>query len=200
MKNTKGFTPLQILKDSLLVVCKLRSKNSDRLIDCHRKFVTGFTLIELVMIIVILGILALASMPKTTAEPRVKLEAACQKIALDLRYSQEMALAQQVRFGISFDPAAETYFAYRVNVGTKARDPQTRNNFDVSFANLSEFKGIDIASTNFSNKMEFDSTGAPYDGSGVILSSQGIVTLQTTDGAYSRTVRIEAKTGKVNIQ
>ncbi len=160
----------------------------------------GFTLIELVMIIVILGIVALASMPKTTAEPRVRLEAACQRIALDLRYVQAMSLAQQVRFGISFDPAAETYFAYRVNVGTKAMDPQTRNSFDVSFTALNEFKGIDITSTSFSNKMEFDSTGAPYDGSGVILSSQGIITIQATLGAYSRTVRIEAKTGKVSIQ
>jgi len=160
----------------------------------------GFTLIELVMIIVILGILALAVMPKTTAEPRVKLEAACQRIALDLRYVQAMSLAQQVRFGISFDPATETYFAYRINVGTKAIDPQTRNNFDVSFTTLNEFKGMDIASTSFSNKMEFDSIGAPYDGSGVILSSQGIITIQTTGGAYSRTVRIEPKTGKVSVQ
>lgn len=164
------------------------------------KNLKGVTLIELIMMILILGILALAIMPKTTAEPRVRLEAACQKIALDLRYVQSMSLAQQVRFGISFDPATETYFAYRVNVGTKARDPQTRNDFDVSFVTLNEFKGIDIASTNFSNKMEFDSTGAPYDGSGVILSSQGIVTIQTAGGVYSRTVRIEAKTGKVSIQ
>lgn len=160
----------------------------------------GFTLIELVMMIVILGILALASIPKTAAEPRLKLEAACQKIALDLRYAQGMSLAQQVRFGVSFDPAAEAYFVYRVNTGTKAIDPQTRNNFDVSFVTLNEFKGIDIASTNFSNIMEFDSTGAPYDGSGVILSSQGIITIQASGGAYSRTVRIEAKTGKVSVQ
>jgi hypothetical protein len=111
-----------------------------------------------------------------------------------------MALAQQVRFGISFDIANEAYFAYRVSVATKARDPQTRNNFDVSFVTLNEFKGIDIASTNFSNKVEFDSTGAPYDGNGVILSSQGVITLQAQAGAYSRTVRIEAKTGKVSVQ
>jgi prepilin-type N-terminal cleavage/methylation domain-containing protein len=160
----------------------------------------GFTLIELVMILVIAGIVALAAMPKTAAGSRIKLEAACQKIAYDLRYSQEMAMAQQVRFGISFDPVNEAYFVYRVTVATKAKDPQTRNNFDVSFANLSEFKGINIASTNFSNKTEFDSTGAPYDGNAVILSSQGIITLQTTDGAYSRTVRIEPKTGKVSVQ
>ena len=160
----------------------------------------GFTLIELVMIIAILGILAVALMPKTTAEPRVRLEAECKKIALDLRYAQEMALAQQVRFGISFDTANEAYFVYRVNIATKARDPQTRNNFDVSFSQLNEFKGIDISSTNFSNKVEFDSTGAPYDGNGVILSSQGVINLQTVGGAYSRTVRIEPKTGKVSIQ
>ena len=152
------------------------------------------------MMIVILGIVALAVMPKTTAEPRVRLEAACQKIALDLRFAQEMSLAQQVRFGVSFDPAAETYFVYRVSVGTKAKDPQTRNDFDVSFTTLNEFKGMDIASTNFSNKMEFDSTGAPYDGNGVILSSQGIITIQAAGGAYSRTVKIESKTGKVSVQ
>ena len=111
-----------------------------------------------------------------------------------------MSLAQQVRFGISFDIANEAYFVYRVNVSTKAMDPQTRNDFDISFNQLNEFKGIDIVSTSFSDKVEFDSTGAPYDGNAVILSSQGIITLQTTDGAYSRTVRVEPKTGKVSIQ
>ncbi|PJC47001.1 MAG: hypothetical protein CO035_07975 [Candidatus Omnitrophica bacterium CG_4_9_14_0_2_um_filter_42_8] len=164
------------------------------------KNLKGVTLIELIMMILILGILALAIMPKTTAEPRLRLEAACQRIALDLRYAQEMSLAQQVKFGASFDPAAEAYFVYRVSVETKAVDPQTRNDFDVSFTALNEFKGMDIAGTNFSNKIEFDSTGAPYDGSGIILSSQGVITIQAAGGAYSRTVRIEPKTGKVSIQ
>ena len=161
---------------------------------------SGFTLIELVMIIVILGILALTAVPKATTTSSIRLQAACQKIASDLRYAQEMSMAQQVRFGISFDPVNESYFVYRVNIATKVIDPQTRNDFDISFIQLNEFKGIDIASTNFSNKMEFDSIGAPYDGNGVILSSQGIITLQTAGGAYSKTVRIESKTGKVSVQ
>jgi len=160
----------------------------------------GFTLIELVMIIVILSILVLTAVPNATTTSSIKLQAACQRIASDLRYAQEMSMAQQVRFGISFDPVNEAYFVYRVNIATKTIDPQTRNNFDISFTQLNEFKGIDIASTNFSNKMEFDSIGAPYDASGVILSSQGVITLQTTDGAYSKTVRIEPSTGKVNMQ
>jgi len=160
----------------------------------------GFTLIELVMLVVILGIIAMVIIPKAAVESRIRLEAACQKIALDLRYSQGMSLAEQVRFGISFDPANEAYFVYRVNAGTKAKNPQTRNDFDISFGQLNEFKGIDISGTNFNDKIEFDSAGAPYDGNSVILSSQGIVTLQTTGGTYSRTVRIEPKTGKVSVQ
>ncbi|MCX5693461.1 MAG: prepilin-type N-terminal cleavage/methylation domain-containing protein [Candidatus Omnitrophica bacterium] len=160
----------------------------------------GFTLTELVMLIVIIGIVALVAMPKASTGSAVRLEAACQKIASDLRYAQEMSLAQQVRLGISFDPVNEAYFVYRVNVGTVASDPQTRNNFNVSFVTLNEFKGIDIASTSFNNKVEFDSVGAPYDGNGVILSSQGVITLQAQGGVYSRTVRIEAKTGKVSVQ
>ena len=160
----------------------------------------GFTLIELVMIIVILAILALTVMPKATTASSVRLGAACQKIASDLRYTQEMSMAQQVRFGVSFDTGNEAYFVYRVSTATKAIDPQTRNNFDVSFVTLNEFKGIDIVSTSFSNKMEFDSSGVPYDGNGAILSSQGVIAIQTTGGAYSRTVRIEPKTGKVSVQ
>lgn len=160
----------------------------------------GFTLIELVMIMVIIGVLAIAVIPKTTATPIVKLEAVCQKIESDLRYIQEMALAQQVRFGISFDPVNESYFAYRLNTSTKAQDPQTRNNLDISFNQLNEFRGIDIVSTNFSNIVEFDSKGSPYDGNGAILSSQGIITVQTASGTYSKTIRIEPSTGKASIQ
>lgn len=56
--NKKGFTPLQILKDSLLVICKLRSKDSDRLIDSHKKFVMGFTMIEIFVATLIIVALA----------------------------------------------------------------------------------------------------------------------------------------------
>ncbi len=160
----------------------------------------GFTLIELIMVLVIAAILAIAVIPRTQAGSRVKLEAVCQYIASDLRYIQEMAMAQQVRFGISFTPGAETYFGYRVNISTKAKDPQTRGNLDVNLNQMSQFKGIDIVSTNFSDKIEFDSNGAPYDEDGDILSSHGVITIQTVDALYSRTVRIEPETGKVSVQ
>jgi prepilin-type N-terminal cleavage/methylation domain-containing protein len=160
----------------------------------------GFTIIELVVTLIIIGIIAVVIMTSAVPKGMVRLEAACQKMALDLRYIQQMAMAEQVRFGIAFDTSDESYFGYRVSTSTKAIDPQTRNNLEVEFDELKQFNDIEILSNNLNNAIEFDSRGAPYNGSGVKLSSQGIVTLQTVNGSYSKTVRVEPETGKVSIQ
>ena len=56
--DKKGFTPFQILKDSLLAMCKLRSKDFGRLIDSHKKFGTGFTFTEVIIAALIVAILS----------------------------------------------------------------------------------------------------------------------------------------------
>jgi len=168
---------------------------------------TGFTLIELVVVITIVGILAVAVLINGSAKGPVRLEAACQRLAMDLRYCQQMAMAEQVRFGISFDTGDESYFGYRISTATKARDPQTQGDLGVDFDETDEFKEIEIVSTNFGNAIEFDSIGKPYNASGVALSSEGIITLQVAAVVGARrgriarkTVRIEPNTGKVSIQ
>lgn len=162
------------------------------------RYTKGFTLIELTMIIVLLGILIVSALVSGTAKGPVRLEAACQRLALDLRYMQQMAMAEQVRFGISFDTSDESYFGYRVNTSTKATDPQTQDDLEIDFDETSEFKEIVITSTDFDDAVEFDSIGGPYDGNGVALSSEGVVTL--SDGTNSKTVRIQPVTGKVKRQ
>ena len=150
------------------------------------------------MVIVILGIIAVTVLVSGTAKGPVRLEAACQRLATDLRHMQQMATAEQVRFGISFDTSDDAYFGYRVNTSTKATDPHTQGDLEVEFDEMREFNEIEITSTDFSDAVEFDSIGAPYDGNGVALSSEGVVTL--SDGTNSKTVRIEPATGKVKIQ
>lgn len=160
----------------------------------------AFTLIELVAVLVIAGIVAVVVMVTGSPKGSVRLHAACQKLATDLRYMQEIAMAEQVRHGISFDTGGESYFGYRLNTSTKAIDPQTQGDLQIDFDGMREFNEIQIVSTNFNDTVEFDSRGAPYNGNGVLLSTEGIVTLRTADGVYSKTVRVEPKTGKVSVQ
>jgi len=166
----------------------------------HRgKISPGFTIIELVVILVIIGIVSAVVMVSGSAKSPVRLHAACQKIAADLRYVQQMAMAEQVRFGLSFNTTNESYFGYRITTSMKAVDPHARKALEVDIDGMKEFNEVRIAGTNFNNIIEFDSAGRPYNGNGVLLSGEAIVTLHTMDG-LARTVRVEAKTGKVSVQ
>jgi len=160
----------------------------------------GFTIVELVIILVIVGILSLSIMISITPKASVRLEAACQNLAMDLHYIQQMAMAEQVNFGISFDLNNESYFGYRLTGSTKAIDPHTKTALEVDFDEKREFNDIEIFSNNLNNAVEFDASGVPYNGSGIRLSNEGIITLRTRDGAYSKSVRIEPETGRISIQ
>ena len=61
----------------------------------------GFTLIELVMIIVLIGVLAVYTLPKFDySGPQVA--AASRKLIEDLRYAQSLAVNTQIRHGVVF--------------------------------------------------------------------------------------------------
>ena len=64
MNNKRGFTPYQILKDFLSTVCNIRSKDSLLTCDCAKKFGTGFTLIELMLVVIIIGVLVSMVVPR----------------------------------------------------------------------------------------------------------------------------------------
>lgn len=58
MKIRRGFTPYQILKDSLFTVCNFRRKDLLSFRDTNRKFGTGFTLVEIMIVVAIVMTLA----------------------------------------------------------------------------------------------------------------------------------------------
>lgn len=155
----------------------------------------SFTLIEIIMVIAILAVLSVVLFIPSQGP---KVGAVAHKLALDLRYSQQLALSRQVRCGVSFSPAANSYFIYIGNTSTVAKDPHTAGQYIVNYSTQSEYSGIDLAGTNFGDLISFDSLGRPYDSSNALLTSTGTVTLQ--EGPSAALVTIEPNTGQIKVQ
>ncbi len=149
---------------------------------------TAFTTIEFIMVIVIIGILALAVMPSVFGSyDSLKLECASGQLQYQIKYAQQLAVTRQVVHGVSFNPASESYFVYRQAVSNIVKDPATQKALSISYIS-GRFSGIDLVNTSFpDDKLEFNSRGIP--------SSAGAVTLNYA-GA-SRVVQVEANTGRI---
>lgn len=166
----------------------------------------GFTLIELVMVMIILGIIGVAVLAPKQNLAGIRQTQALLKIKSDLRYAQGYALSTQKRTLVSFDLSGQTYSIYaETSAGsgtwslTPIPDPLSKDNFTVAM-NKDDFAGVTITGTNFNsagNSLAFDNAGKPYgcssSGSSLsALTSPGSVTL---NGGGS--VTVEPNTGKV---
>ncbi|MEK6726173.1 MAG: type II secretion system protein [Deltaproteobacteria bacterium] len=164
----------------------------------------GFTLIELVMILMLIAILAAVAIPRFSGYGAIKQGNAVVKIASDIRYAQNRATTTQQRSRLSSVDATnyEVYFCASYTQATCtcasgwsfATDPYTRGIFQVNLN--TDYSGVTIASTV--SLLEFDSLGRPYDGGGSCTASAGATVTVTYSGETDRTISIQTQTGMVS--
>ncbi|MBU1853798.1 MAG: prepilin-type N-terminal cleavage/methylation domain-containing protein [Candidatus Omnitrophica bacterium] len=164
----------------------------------------GFTLIELIFIIAVVGILAAIAIPKIDLT-NLRINLAAEKMQADIRYTQRLAMDIQKRTRVSFSTASDNYTVYIENSPGSwitATDPRTRGNFTIQL-NQDEFVGVDITWVffNVANRdLLFDMFGTPYD----YNTATGIAT-PLADPARVRVnrrrdIRVTQNTGRVFIQ
>ena len=173
----------------------------------------GFSLLELLLVLMVLGIVVVAAVPGLSPGDQKRLELAASEIAVAMRYARSEALRTGEPRGFQLQT---TEARIRVVSADTSSNPWTPR-YDVEHPGVHNFYDIDLASRptagidaitrnavfhgncNNSDLIFFDAGGMPSCGdSGGALVDQYDVTLSF--GSQSRVVSLHGITGRVTVQ
>lgn len=151
----------------------------------------GFTLVELVAIIALLGILAFVAVPRFMNQGAVNVSVMAEQLANDIRYTQSLAMTSGQGNRINLTSAT---YQITTSSGGAVVHPVTGNAAPISLNNVS-LSGYNPPLTN--NYVAFDGKGIPYTdvATSTVLSANATITL--SGGGNTRTVVISPQTGRV---
>ena len=150
----------------------------------------GFTVIEILIVVVILGIAALTALPMLSSAASVQLRSAANMIAADLEYARSLSVSRGRNFTVVFDTAAESY-EIQNEFGATIAHP-VKKGFDYVIDLQGEgLERVDITNVDFaaSSDVMFDYLGSPDDG--------GTVTVQ--GGNTTAIISVEPITGYITV-
>lgn len=185
-------------KINKFIILKIKQLNKDDL------SFGGFTLIEFIMIIVIIGILGMVAIPRFEVYYDIKLQAAGKRVRTDIRYVQSVSILRHTDTKIVFDDINDTYQAFYYDSDSNnwqpIQDPLTRLDLSRDFHTDSQYRGIDITGVdiNTTDTLKFDWWGTPKDANDNNLTQEGWISLVCK--GRSIIIKITPQTGKVSIE
>ena len=170
---------------------------------------TGFTYVELVIVVIILGIVAVAAMPQLSSSDSSKLDIVANEIADAVDFARTEALRTKSVYGIDANAANEQIRVYSKPSGTAVYTvyhPIDKKLYDIQLNTNTQTAGVDLISAGFtfsngvsSTLLDFNSDGMPkYTSTADYMLSSGEITL--TYKGQTRKVIIAPMTGRVTIQ
>ena len=143
-----------------------------------KKATPGFSLTELVVIIVLIGIFAAMAMTRTnTGLTTIQVQIAIDQITTDIDYSKSMAFARHDTITLVFSTTLEQYTIYNGPDGSRSAitDFPNSTNGVISF-DQSDFIEVNITSANFGGleELQFFPLGDPKSGGSIVLNSKTI--------------------------
>ncbi len=159
----------------------------------------GFTIIEILLVVVIIAIAAMIAVPMMSSAASVQIRSAANIIAADLEYTKSMAISRQKNYSVVFNTANDYYEVHDPN-GIIRHPVKKGFDYKVDFSSDSRLDKVVIDNADFdsSNTITFDYLGSPYSGSGTSdpLNS-GTINLKAGD--FTMTVSVEPITGFISI-
>jgi len=158
----------------------------------HRRGESGFTLVELVVTLLILGVLAALIAPRSPTDQFV-LSAASERLKADIRYLQTLSMTQggrhQMMMTISSSPVT---YQFMLTSGVVVAHPVTGNSPATVDAPISVVLG------NLPDRvLAFDGLGSPYTNALATTQLTSAASIQLSLNGASRTLTIQPQTGSV---
>jgi len=161
----------------------------------------GFTLIELMIVLVIMGVAAAIAVPMISSAGSMQIRAASNMLAADLEYAKSAAISRGEYFSVVFDKTTETYRIEDENGAVISHPVRKQFDYEVNFQEESRLNRVDIVDADFdgASAVTFDYLGSPSSGTPGSLAplNSGVVTLEA--GGITKTVSVEPVTGFVSI-
>lgn len=154
----------------------------------HGKTRGGFSLAEMIVVCVIMGIAAAMVIPSAVGTTDLQARAAAQAMAGDLEYAQNLAVVTQADVAVAFSLTGNRYSIS--NASGVLKHPMTKKDFIVVFDKTNGYGNVRMTSISFGvpSMVTFNALGAPYqDGSVGLLA-----------GTHAYTITVAPVTGRIS--
>lgn len=162
----------------------------------------GFTLIEILLVVVIIAIAATIAIPMIGSTSGMQIQSAANIISADLEYAKSMAISRQKNYSVVFNPAGDYYEVHDQN-GIIRHPVKKGFDYKVDFRSDSRLDKVVIDNVNFdpgsSNTITFDYLGSPHSGSGASPPDLNSGTISIKAGDFTMTISVEPVTGFISI-
>lgn len=172
-----------------------------------RRCAGGFTLVEILMVVVIIGIAGAIIVPEIGTRGDLRAAAAARLVMSDLNYAQNRAIATQKKHYVRF--VGQQYSvcdsSALIAIDHPLKPAQSNGKYVVTFGanGTTGLEQVSIGTASFNTKsiIGFNDLGEPFAFDGVTetpLTASGTIIVQS--GTNSLTIQIEPFTGEASVQ